>query len=908
MAKQLTCQKYIFKIRSSRLRKARWNLTLPLVEARFNKELVSLADSQVLRWIDELNGLEDQDAIAKEIRSRIKRLKKEENSIANKRMVKALYEELDAVQFKPDYMCLIIDKEQDYYRACKGFTINGISYHRLLGTNGGVKNSTIVFVADRHGDEIRRRIENGRNPEKALVPAKLEAYKALACSASIPVSMPMGILVVPDCETKFLADVINISDSDSGEPLMEFQKDAEIELNASDGYGLMLPSLARRWSQELGLDYITSGVNTRFSFEKGMVFTFNFMEFAERVANKYIVKDAWGDDVDIRTVELVLTTSMVKLWDSYESCQDYIDNCLSNKYTFGITKTCPEELESERALNYQFIQSYELSEADIDELIKPTMDEFKDVLQEDVNKAILFLCGKHLNENSFDQLEDGYIKALFVDDRLHNDPYVRGAIYRAIKNRINKAKVGVLNVHGNYSIISGDPYALCQSIFGLEVTGLLKAGEIYNRYWDDVGAEKCVCFRAPMTCHNNIRAVKIARSEEVRYWFQHLKTSSVLNAWDTMTQALNGCDFDGDMIFLTDNRVLVENHRELPALMCAQRKAEKKIATDEDLITANVNSFGDDIGKTTNWITSMFEVQAQYEKGSLEYETLAKRIKFGQKYQQDCIDRTKGIICAPMPRYWHDRHAVNIMANPEDRRFALSIVADRKPYFMRLIYPDLMRQYNTYIKNTNKNALREFGITMDELLSIGEDQRTERQSEFVRYYKNRMPVGTNDCVMNIICKKFEQEFDGFLSRRRVDIPFDYKFLRTKSGYSRRLYDDVKRLFDNYNQRLKKYKVFAEYEKVDDFEWQSALVEIEEEFERVCTELCPDENMLCNVILDLCYTKSSTKRFAWRMCGSTIIRNLLEFNNGVVKYPIPDDSGDISYAGKRFSLHKKELSI
>ena len=103
-------------------------------------------------------------------------------------------------------------------------------------------------------------------------------------------------------------------------------------------------------------------------------------------------------------------------------------------------------------------------------------------------------------------------------------------------------------------------------------------------------------------------------------------------------------------------------------------------------------------------------------------------------------------------------------------------------------------------------------------------------------------------------------------------------------------------------------MFAEYEKVDDFEWQSALVEIEEEFERVCTELCPDENMLCNVILDLCYTKSSTKRFAWRMCGSTIIRNLLEFNNGVVKYPIPDDSGDISYAGKRFSLHKKELSI
>ena len=294
-----------------------------------------MADSQVLRWLDELNGITDADSKAREIKSEIRRLRKEQNSVQNRRRIKQLYAQLDDIQFKPDYMCLIIDKEKDYHRACSGFSINGLKYQRLLGTNGGVKNETIVFVSERHAEEIRRRIDNGRDPEKEMVPAKLEAYKALTCSASTPVSMPNGILVVSDCETEFLSDIIYLNDEADGEPVMEERKQVLVELNESDGYGLMSPELAARWSSELGLDYVVSGVNTRFSWEKGMVFTFDFLDFAEKIAGTYMVKDAWGNEVDIRNVELILTTSMLKLWDSYESCDAYVENCLKNKYTLA---------------------------------------------------------------------------------------------------------------------------------------------------------------------------------------------------------------------------------------------------------------------------------------------------------------------------------------------------------------------------------------------------------------------------------------------------------------------------------------------------------------------------------------------------------------------------------------------
>ena len=132
-------------------------------EARRNEEIISIADSQILSWIDELNGITNADERAREVKAEIKRIKKEQNSAVNKRKIRSLYAELDSIQYKPDYLCLIIDKEKDYYRACRGFSINGIKYKRLLGTNGGIKNSTIVFVSEKVADELRRRIENGRD-------------------------------------------------------------------------------------------------------------------------------------------------------------------------------------------------------------------------------------------------------------------------------------------------------------------------------------------------------------------------------------------------------------------------------------------------------------------------------------------------------------------------------------------------------------------------------------------------------------------------------------------------------------------------------------------------------------------------------------------------------------------------
>ena len=147
MSKHLTSQRFVFKIHSSRLRRAKWDLHLTLRQARENKELIALSESQMMRFIDELNGAKNVEFHISNIKSQIKKLKSEKNLSISRPKIKKLYEELDTYQFKKDYVCVVIDNNKDYYKIYKnGFKINGITYKRLLGTTGGVKNNTIVFV------------------------------------------------------------------------------------------------------------------------------------------------------------------------------------------------------------------------------------------------------------------------------------------------------------------------------------------------------------------------------------------------------------------------------------------------------------------------------------------------------------------------------------------------------------------------------------------------------------------------------------------------------------------------------------------------------------------------------------------------------------------------------------------
>ena len=131
-----------------------------------------------------------------------------------------------------------------------------------------------------------------------------------------------------------------------------------------------------------------------------------------------------------------------------------------------------------------------------------------------------------------------------IEPKLIDDPFVRRKIYNMIRTRIEMGMRGAFLIDANFAMISGDPYALAQNMFGLKVTGLLRKGEVYHKYWIDKGSKEIVCFRAPMTCHNNIRKMKLNNGDKVNYWYKYIDSVLVYNAWDSSCEAMNGADKD----------------------------------------------------------------------------------------------------------------------------------------------------------------------------------------------------------------------------------------------------------------------------------------------------------------------------------------------------------------------------
>lgn len=325
----------VFKIGTTKLKYHNWNLdNYTLSEARQCNELVSLFEGEEFRLISKIRNRPIKD-----------------------------------IDFTKEILMVVIESPGDFPKAVrkKGIKINGIIFKRFLGTSGGLKNNTILFINQEIIGELVQRCRCDRK-DIPIVPAKLEAYQALTCSASQPICEPNGILVVSDAIVNIVADIIYIDDSDpeQKEPKMEVKENEALENNATDGFNLCTYGYMKRVAKSLDIDYVPSGVCLRNAWLKGMMYPFPIEEFAREINDgQYIVNDIWGNPKDLREIEMILTESSLKLWKAYTSIEDYIAAYRKNGYGFAVTKIAPRVLDNQRLLNYQYLQSYDLNDEDI---------------------------------------------------------------------------------------------------------------------------------------------------------------------------------------------------------------------------------------------------------------------------------------------------------------------------------------------------------------------------------------------------------------------------------------------------------------------------------------------------------------------------------------------------------------
>ena len=935
MAKSQKNQTFVLKINTGYLSKNKWHLTFKLSEIRKQPQLVvSLGSSQVLRWMPELTGKPDADMMASKIKQDIKYLKTQGNSAENKKMISQKYDELYALQFQPHYMMLVMDSAKDYKYVYKhgfsitidyGHKVETFEYKRFLGTAGSIKKSTIMFVDKNIHSKLMEKINNGRYEGPSggevvktyngmalnykFIPAKINAYFALQCSASIPVPWPR-VIVINDVYTKF-KDIVRTVRNTGGEqlewPSVSDPEEQDIEINTCDGMGFISPEMSAKWASALneGSEPL-SGFNTRCAFLKGMVFTVDFKQFAEEIAGTYIIKDAWGDERDVRDADVILTVSMLKLWNSYAGYEDYYNNCMKNGYEFCIAKSTPHELRNVHTTNYQYLQDFSFTDEQIDQLISPTISKIKDCLGLDWRKLILYMCGSGLDEKNVVHM-DPMCKAIMANQDLIKDPYVRSKVSRMIQRRIRDAKIGVLDVAGDYAIAGCDPYVLLQHMFGLKPTGLLKAGECYHRYWSDRNTESICIFRAPMTSIENVCKLKVVTNAEMEKWYQYIKTCILLNGWDTTAMRCNGEDYDSDSNFCTDNNVLLDAFEYKTTLMCEQESSVKKPPTEDDYVKSDINGFGDSIGSVTNKATNMISLREQFDRDSEEYKRLTYRISTMMNYQQNAIDRIKGVVARPVPKEWLNARMFKIEDDDnedtiQDKQINANIAAEIKPWFFIYRYSHLKSELDKYMKAVKSNCKIRFGRSLDDLYAC--NNRTDEEDAFIYHYEKYLPVSRAPGTMNRICWRIEDAFQTADVLPNVD--FDKSILKNTSVYTQEEYEQIKQLYDEYNRGM---QLFLKNQNQNDFgddEVGFDIVHLKDIFINECSKVCPNTDVLSNIVVDLCYTSNKNKTFAWDVAGEQIFNNVLKNSGYIIKYPIRDENGDIEFDGKMFSLHTQQI--
>lgn len=827
----------IYKIGTDKLKYSNWNLELTDKDAFMLDEVIDLFQATEFRLIAKILNKDPCD-----------------------------------IDYKKYILAVVLDKYQDFKQMTntkRGITVNGITYKRFVGTTGGLKSDTLLFVNVEVLDELNTRCECKRNKDVKLVPAKYEAYKALTCSASQEIIDPRRILVVKDCITHFKDTVINLDDSgNSEEPEMTILENVELENNVSDGFNLCTIDFMKKICNALDIDYVTSGVCLRNAWLKGMLYPFPIIEFIDKYNNgNYYIDDIWGNIQDIRECDMIITESSLKLWNAYSSIDEYMNAYKECGYTFSVTKISPHKLDDYREVNYQYLQSYDFSDEDIKELCEPTVKFLKDSLCGDYESTLKFL-GVDEKHN-----DDDWQKALFTNKYMLNDPYIIDCVHRLIKKKINDAKIGKLIVHGNYQIASGDPFALMQSICGLEVTGLLNADEVYSKYWIDENVNEIVIFRSPMTSHNNIRKCTVVNNDDVNYWYQYMNTIMIINGWDTFCMAENGEDFDSDLNFSTNNPVLLRKHVKLPAIQCVQRHTVKEIITEEKILETNRNGMGNNVGGITNIVTSMIEVQSRFEKGSREYEELDFRIACGQLYQQNELDKIKGIVAKPMPKHWYNKEAC------KGDKYLESICADKKPYFMIYRYDNKKQKYDKTIKDMDRIARLKVNKSLNDL--IHSEKLTEEENNILNMYYSKLELGFGDCAMNRICRYIENVFENYIINLKQEKPFDATLIFNKKKRTIKQHkEDILKMNDDYITKISEFKknsnkkLFLKEEKNEKAQRRN---KIKVKFKTYAELICPNDEERLKIMLELYNNKKLNRQLFWDVVGTQVIKCLEDFD-------------------------------
>lgn len=903
-------QFYCLKFSSERLKKSNYNIEISLNNARINSEVITINNSELLRTLFNYKNIEFSQIELDNLLISRKKLKKLENNEENRKKIQNITEKIEKMLFVEDFINIEFTNKSHYLAILKrkGFYVNGTRYVPFMATAGMIRKNTAMFINNNLKHPVMDILENERDENVPMVAAKFGAYFSLYCSSTLPVSFPK-FAVVPDKEIETIrrVDFVTYKGIDIDDDVTETDK--ILKLNAWDGQGLIKPSLAAKWSEELELDYTLSCAIIRAPFLKGLVTTFDLDLFANEVAQTYKFTDIYGEEQDIRTVELIISESMFKLWNSYKNTADYVEKCHKNKLNFSITKVNPKKENSHSRTSYQFLQILNFDDIGIAKLCEPTINWFRSISGGSAEDMLLYTTGENGFEPQDFKKMDIAVKAILLNPALARDRYIQEKFIKTIEKKKKESYMGSILINANYQFMISDPYYQACHIFKLDKPPILNDGEHYSEYWLNKDIQKIGAIRSPIVHHSEFNILNLQEREDTRKWFKHIHSGIIFpaNGIGIDCAIHGGADFDGDLICTINNQEMINAKISGIPIIYESQKTEKVIVDsrdDEKQVKGQLNGYNSKVGFATNISSSLYTLSEEFPKDSLEYETIMKRLKIGRVIQGEIIDGVKGLRVPPFRNHWVKwKKVTEDMPQEEKDKWAFynRILCEVRPAYFRFLYPHYMTRYNKELKKYNIYSHLNFHKSFEEI--VNGKNRTPEELRTIDSYHWYSYFLDNNSTVNKISRYMRTNLSligRYASKEKQD--FDYSILKS-NNYNLNAYNisQMKYYLQEYKsfKRGMRHDLTSSYDNIDNF-----LNYLRSE---CFINISSNEIELTDYAIEVTYgDETSMVEFAWKMFPQGILQNIMVNSQEVVEFPIEDKNGNIEYLWNRYSIKRFDI--
>ncbi|WP_312369101.1 RNA dependent RNA polymerase [Lachnoclostridium sp.] len=784
-----------------------------------------------------------------------------------------------------------------------GFTYNNIHYSRFGKSASQGRDGITAFLCDELFKELYMITQMNIEISECVI-SKYEAQRCLPFSSCTLVPNYLPYIVIVGEYQKTLYDQLikyvveherEYTDKDTGMRKKYNSREIEegyknITISPFDGCGCHEADFMNITSHALNLDYQAIGNQIRLPFIKGYSVYVPFKQILKEWGYTKIT-DVYGHTHNIDDIDCIWNLSMFKGHKYFKETYGknawikYMETLHKYHYKLGISKYShhTKNINKKTRMNFQYLQCLDLWNSKYIEHYQQRADKYDILLEENEGKIIKLaryttdLYEKIIKGDTFYTLkfmgitdtndyesDNKYMKAILINKDMLKDPAIKKYIYRKLKKAIDETKVGKIYVDGFYHTVVGDMIGYLQYAIGIEPVGCLNSGEFYC---NTLNEGECISFRSPLVCPSEVNKINIINNEITSKWFSYFKDQDIvmLNMYDLSAPQQGGMDYDGDIVLLCNDPIIVNSIISKPIIIDIDDKATaiSKPYSLENITDYEVMTRDNRIGEITNVATSISNKYTDNPEIRKQYSDYISLLRI---YQGKEIDFLKTGYRWQMSK-------------------ALRNHSTQLPWFLLYNYPKKLETYEK-LKDKNKNI--------------------KNPEDKIKLNSYHSPSPMNE-LCEYVC---DWEKKRLLSDNSIENTKPLIINHNLNLTDKKIVRIVRHYINNYAMDLKNHLNMNQEKKLNDYNHDALINQYKK---TLLDELSLNEELIANYVISVSYNNPSiSKSLAWSAFGDYIIKNLYantheEYELSIVEIPSELDNS-YEYLGKYYNFKECEENI